>query len=233
MGISPTIERPVIAAPPTAPIELRRRERERFGRRIQWETVFFGLLAAVGLAALLVAMLLGGLVAAGVTDFGDNAATFFDHLTTAGGGVFLAIIALSYLTGGYVAARMARFDGWRQGLGIWLLSLLMVAAVGIAGWIGGGTLDPTEAISLPSNPIDTGPLSHSGWAIVAAVAAISLVAAVAGGILGERYHRAVDDAAFEPESDDQPYGPDRVRQDADASAASSSEESTVSPAASP
>jgi hypothetical protein len=108
MGISPTAERPVITAPPTAPIELRRRERERFGRRIQWETVFFGLLAAVGLAALLVAMLLGGLVAAGVTDFRDNAATFFDHLTMAGGGVAVAIIALSYLTGGYVAARMAR-----------------------------------------------------------------------------------------------------------------------------
>jgi hypothetical protein len=250
MGISPTAERPVITAPPTAPIELRRRERERFGRRIQWETVFFGLLAAVGLAALLVAMLLGGLVAAGVTDFRDNAATFFDHLTMAGGGVAVAIIALSYLTGGYVAARMARFDGWRQGLGIWLLSLLMVVAVAIAAWIGGGTLDPTESISLPSNPVDTGPLSHSGWTILAVVLAVSLVAAVAGGILGERYHRAVDDAAFEPDereaepepepepetevdSDDQPYGPDRVRQDAPASAASSSEESTASPAARP
>jgi hypothetical protein len=231
MATSPTIERPAIAAPPTEPIDLRRRERERLGRHIQWETVFFGLLAAVGLAALLVAMLLGGLVAAGVADFHDNAAAFFDHLTTAGGAVFGAIVALSYLTGGYVAARMARFDGWRQGLGIWLLSLLAVAAVGIAGWIGGGSLDPTESISLPSNPIDVGPLSHSGWAIVAVVAAISLVAAVAGGVLGERYHRAVDDAAFD--SEDQPYGPDRVRQEADASAASSSEESTVSPAASP
>src|SRR5690242_4297689 len=95
MGISPTAERPAI----------------------QWETVFFGLLAALGLAALLVAMLLGGLVAAGVTDFRDDAAAFFDHLTTAGGSVAIAIVALSYLTGGYVAARMARFDGWRQGLG--------------------------------------------------------------------------------------------------------------------
>jgi hypothetical protein len=126
----------------------------------------------------------------------------------------------------------------------------MVVAVAIAAWIGGGTLDPTESISLPSNPVDTGPLSHSGWTILAVVLAVSLVAAVAGGILGERYHRAVDDAAFEPDereaepepepepetevdSDDQPYGPDRVRQDAPASAASSSEESTASPAARP
>src|SRR5882724_8808987 len=211
MGISPTVERPAIASHPTEPMVLRRRERERLDRRIQWETVFFGLLAAVGLAALLVAMLLGGLVAAGVTDFRDNAATFFDHLTTAGGGVFIAIIALSYLTGGYVAARMARFDGWRQGLGSWLLSLLMAVAVGIAAWIAGGTLDPTKSISLPSNPVDTGPLNHSGWAILAVVLAVSLVAAVAGGILGERYHRAVDDAVTEVDSEDQPYGPDRVK----------------------
>jgi hypothetical protein len=233
MGISPTAERPVIAAAPTAPVELRRRERERFGRRIQWETVFFGLLAAVGLAALLVAMLLGGLVAAGVADFRDDAATFFDHLTMAGGGVAVAIIALSYLTGGYVAARMARFDGWRQGLGIWLLSLLMVAAVGIAAWIGGGALDPTESISLPSNPVESGPLSHSGWAILAVVLAVSLIAAIGGGILGERFHRAVDDAGTELDAEDQPYGPDRARQEEPASAASSSEESTVSPAARP
>jgi hypothetical protein len=240
MAISPTAERPAIANAPTEPIVLRCRERQAFGRQIQWETVFFGLLAAVGLAALLVAMLLGGLVAAGVTDFRDKAATFFDHLTTAGGGVAIAVIALSYLTGGYVAARMARFDGWRQGLGTWLLSLLMAVAVAIAAWIAGGTLDPTESISLPSNPVETGPLSNSGWVILAVVLAVSLVAAVGGGILGERYHRAVDDAAFEPEedeteldADDQPYGPDRVRQDAPASAASSSEESTASPAASP
>lgn len=244
MGTSPTVERSLITSAPTEPMVLRRRGRQRVGRRIQWETAFFGLLAAVGLAALLVAMLLGGLVAAGVTDFRDNAATFFDHLTTAGGGVAVAIVALSYLTGGYVAARMARFDGWRQGLGIWLLSLLMAVAVAIAAWIAGGTLDPTKSITLPSNPVDTGPLNQSGWAILAVVLAVSLVAAVAGGILGERYHRAVDDAAFEPDeseqeaetevdSEDQPYGPDRVRQDAPASAASSSEESTVSPAASP
>jgi cytochrome bd-type quinol oxidase subunit 2 len=232
MRTSPTAERPSITAP-TAPIELRRREQESVGHRIQWETTFFGLLAAVGLAGLLVAMLLGCLVAAGVTDFRDNARTFFDHLTMAGGGVAVAIIALSYLTGGYVAARMARFDGWRQGVGIWLLSLLMVVGVGIAAWIGGGNMNPAESISLPSNPIDNGPLSNSGWVILAVVLAVSLIAAIGGGILGERFHRAVDDLGTGFDSDDQPYGPDRVRQDAPASAASSSEESTVSPAARP
>jgi hypothetical protein len=249
MGISPTAERPVIVAP-TEPAMLRRRGRQRFGRRIQWETVFFGLLSAVGLAAVLTAMLIGGLIAAGVTDLNRDAAALFHHLVPAGGAIAVAILALSYLTGGYVAGRMARFDGWRQGLGVWLLSLLMVLAVGIAAWISGGAWDPTDAISLPANPVDTGPLSEGRGVILAVAALVPLLASVGGGILGERYHRAVDDAAFEPEepepepepepeaetevqAPDQPYGPDRVRQDADASAASSSEDSTVSPAASP
>jgi hypothetical protein len=243
----------VIVTGPSDPAVLRRRARRRFGHRTQWETVFFGLLAAVGLAAVLVAMLIGGLVAAGVTDFNQDAAGLFRHLATAGGGIALAILALSYLTGGYVAGRMARFDGWRQGLGLWLLSLLMVLAAGIAIWISGGTFDPAKSISWPDNPIDNGPLSI-GWGVVlGAVAVVPLVAAVAGGILGERFHRAVDTAAFEqdrpgpepepedsePEAEtevvpaDQPYGPERVRQDEPTEAASSSEDSTVSPAASP
>src|SRR3954454_1770157 len=190
MRTSPTIERSVITSAPTEPMVLRRRGRQRFGRKIQWETAFFGLLAAVGLAALLVAMVLGGLVAAGVTDFRDNAATFFDHLTTAGGGVAIAIVALGYLTGGYVAARMARFDGWRQGLGIWLLSLLLILAAAVTAWIAGGELDPAKSISLPSNPIDEGPLSGGGVVLAAVAVLVPLIFALMGGVLGERFHRA-------------------------------------------
>ena len=199
------------------------------------------MLAAVGLAGILAAMLIGGLVAAGVTDFDQTAAGLFDHLLTAGGGIVLAVLALSYLTGGYVAARMARFDGWRQGLGVWLLSALLVLAAVLAAWISGGELDPSRSISLPSDPVDGGPLGNGWAALIGVLALVPLLAAIGGGMLGERYHRAVDAAAFEPDEpdepdeleQDQPYGPDRVRQVEPATAASSSEDSTVSPAASP
>jgi hypothetical protein len=249
--------------------EVRRRERQEFGGRIQWEAVFFGLLAAIGLGASLVAMVLGGLVASGVTSFRADAASLVDHVMTAGGAIPIAILALSYMTGGYVAARMARFDGWRQGLGIWLLSVLMAVAVAITAWIAGGDIDPTKSISLPGNPIDAGPLSQSGWAILAVAVLVPLVFAIVGGVLGERFHRAVDRAGFEsveaqrdfeheaeteaeqepepePETDVPPepvteadeegqlvYGPRRVREEVPTSAASSSEESTSSPEASP
>jgi hypothetical protein len=238
--------------------QLRREQRREFGGRIQWEAVFFGMLAAIGLAASLVAMVLGGLVAAGVTSFREDAGTLVDHVMTAGGAIPVAILALAYLAGGYVAARMARFDGWRQGLGVWLLSVLMLIAVAVAAWIAGDELDPTKSISLPGNPIDTGPLSRSGWAILLVALLVPLVLAIVGGVLGERFHRAVDrvtdefdampvEPVDEPDADpeaeteadlneteaDHPYGPRRDRQDAPASAASSSEDSTVSPAASP
>jgi hypothetical protein len=239
MGTNPTVGRSVIRHRAQAIVELRRREvrrRERraFGNRIQWEAVFFGLLAAVGLAASLVALVLGGLVAAGVISFREEASSLVDHVMTAGGAIPVAILALSYLTGGYVAARMARFDGRRQGFGVWILSLVMVLAVAITAWIAGGEVDPTKSISLPGNPIDEGPLSQSGWAILAVGLLVPIVFAIAGGALGERFHRAVDRAGFEElETADQPYGPRRVRQDAPTSAASLSEDSTSSPAASP
>jgi hypothetical protein len=173
-------------------LERRRRERQEFGRRIQWEAAFFGLLTGLGTAVVLVAMVIGGLVAAGVTNFGDDAASIFGHLTVAGGAVAVAIVALGYLTAGYVAARMARFDGWRQGIGIWVLSLLIALAAAITAWVGGGQLDPTKSISLPSNPIGEGPLQSSIPVAVAILVVVPLLAAIAGGLLGERFHRAID-----------------------------------------
>jgi hypothetical protein len=269
MGTDPTVEGPTIRNRGRALMELRRRElhrqelhrqeRREFGGQIQWEAVFFGLLAAIGLCASVLAMVLGGMVATGVTSFHEDAASLVDHTMTGGGLIPIAILALSYLAGGYVAARMARFDGPRQGLGLWLLSLIMAIAVAITAWIAGGDLDPTKSITLPSNPIDEGPLSNTGWAILAVAVLVPLIFSIVGGFLGERFHRAVDRAGtdefeavseYEPEAEtevqpddaadadsatveDQPYGPDRVRQDEPASAASSSDESTVSPAARP
>lgn len=202
MGTNPTVERTRLRHPRSEVLlELRRRElrreRQEFGGQIQWEAAFFGLLAAVGLAACLVAAVLGALIAAGVTSSHEDAAGLVDRMMAGGGAISVAILALSNLTGGYVAARMARFDGWRQGLGIWLLSLLVVLAAAITAWIAGGRLDPTESISLPSNPVDEGPL-HQGVAMIAPVlVVVPLLAAVVGGVLGDRFHRAIDHAGTE------------------------------------
>jgi cytochrome bd-type quinol oxidase subunit 2 len=184
---------------PRARIEsgaVHRRERQAYGRRIQWEAVFFGLLAGVGLACLLVVMVLGGLIAAGTSDVGNTAASQIHRLSVGGGAILVGILALSYLAGGYVAARMARFEGWRQGLGVWMLTALIVLAVAISAWLAGGRVNPADSITLPANPIHEGPLTD-GWIAAAVGVAVALAAAIVGGILGERFHRAVDRAGLD------------------------------------
>jgi hypothetical protein len=60
----------------------------------------------------------------GDKSIGSNAET----IGTAGGIGLLVILALAYFCGGYVAGRMARFDGARQGIGVWLWGLIAAAA---------------------------------------------------------------------------------------------------------
>jgi hypothetical protein len=196
MASTRTLERPVIRRRHAARTASYRRERQEFGKRMQWEAVFFGLLAAIGLAASLVAMVLGGLVA---TDFNRDAADLVDRMAVGGGAIAVAILALSYMAGGYVAARMARFDGWRQGLGVWLLSALLLVAAAVGAWVAGGELDPGKSITLPSNPIDAGPLRDGGVVLAAVAALVALIFALIGGVLGERFHREIDRVGLEPE----------------------------------
>ena len=168
--------------------------------RVQLETAFFGLLSAVGLAALLVAMLLGALFAVGAARAGETAADQVDRVAAGGGAIAIAILALAGLTGGYVAGRMARFAGWKQGLAVWLLGALAGAVVLLTAWIAGGDLDPVKSIDLPSVPVDAGPLSN-GPLLVAVAGLVALATSLAGGVLGERFHRALDrEVLDEPEA---------------------------------
>jgi hypothetical protein len=176
---------------------LHRRERQAFGGRIQWEAAFFGWLASIGLAAILVAMTIGAGVAVGLTELHDTAGKQVENLSVGGGVILILSLALAYVAGGYVAARMARFDGWRQGLGVWLLSLLMILALAVAAWIGGGDINPLQSLSLPRIPVDEGPLTQGGAIASAIILLVTFGSAIAGGFLGERFHRAVDRAGVE------------------------------------
>ena len=177
---------------------LHRREHQAYGGAIQWEAAFFGWLAAIGLAAILVAMAVGAGVAVGITDLDSTAGERADQLTFGGGALLVAILALAYLAGGYVAGRMARFDGARQGAGVWLLALLMTAALAAAALIAGDDFNPLASLELPRIPVDEeAGLTRGGAIALAATAVATLLAAVGGGIAGERFHRAVDEAGLQ------------------------------------
>ena len=173
---------------------MHRREQQAYGGAIQWEAAFFGWLVATGLAAILVAMVVGGGVAVGLTEIDDPASTQAERLTFAGGAVLVVILAVSYLAGGYVAGRMARFDGKRQGLGVWIVALVMTLA--LAGMAAvANDVNPLESLDLPRIPVDEeAGLSGGGAIALAAAAVVSLLAAIAGGVAGEGFHRAVDQA---------------------------------------
>ncbi len=173
-------------------------QRASFGG-IKWGAAFFGWLSANGLAVILVALLSAGGVALGLTqgvDSADEAATQAETLGIGGGIAVLVVLFLAYLAGGYVAGRMSRFDGARQGFAVWLVGLIVVLLLAAAGGILGSQYNVLQQLNLPRIPIDEGTATTAGIIALVAILLVTLIGAVLGGKLGERYHRKVDRAGF-------------------------------------
>jgi hypothetical protein len=167
------------------------RQRIRFGG-ISWGSAFFGLLSAIGLAAILLGIVAAAGVAIGVSEIKDvtkgNAAT----IGVGGAILVLAILALSWFCGGYVAGRMARFDGSRQGLAVWVWTVLIGVVLAIAAVIGGSDYDVFAQLNLPNVAVGDQTLTTGGAITLAAACVVTLFFAVAGGKFGDRFHRRVD-----------------------------------------
>ncbi|MBM7808374.1 hypothetical protein JOD57_004211 [Geodermatophilus bullaregiensis] len=170
----------------------------RFGG-IKWGAAFFGWLSANGLAVLLVALLSAAGVGLGLAqglDSVDEATDQAAGIGLAGAIGLLVVFFLAYLAGGYVAGRMARFDGARQGLAVWLIGLLVVVLLALAGTALGAEYNVLQQLDLPRIPIDEGTATTAGVLTLAAILVATLLGAVLGGTLGTRYHRRVDRAGY-------------------------------------
>ena len=175
------------------------RQHDRFGG-IKWGAAFFGWLSANGLAVLLVALLSAAGVAIGLTQgvpSTDEAVQQADTIGIAGGIALLVVLFLAYLAGGYVAGRMARFDGARQGVAVWVIGLLVVIALAVLGLVLGSEYNVLQQLNLPRIPIDEGTATTGGIIALVAVLLATLAGAILGGKLGTRYHRKVDRAGFD------------------------------------
>jgi hypothetical protein len=173
-------------------------QRSRYGG-IKWGAAFFGWLSANGLAVLLVALLSAAGVAIGLTQgvpSTDDAVQEADTIGIVGGIVLLVVLFLAYFAGGYVAGRMARFDGARQGIAVWVIGLLVVIALAVLGLVFGSQYNVLQQLNLPRIPIDEGTATTGGIIALVAVLLATLAGAVLGGRLGDRYHRKVDRAGF-------------------------------------
>jgi hypothetical protein len=175
------------------------RQHDRFGG-IKWGAAFFGWLSANGLAVLLVALLSAAGVAIGLTQgvpSTDEAVQQADTIGIAGGIALLVVLFLAYLAGGYVAGRMARFDGVRQGIAVWVIGLLVVIALAVLGLVLGSEYNVLQSLNLPRIPIGEGTATTAGIIALVAVLVVTLVGAILGGRLGERYHRKIDRAGLD------------------------------------
>jgi VIT1/CCC1 family predicted Fe2+/Mn2+ transporter len=161
--------------------EARTVQRERYGGA-KLGSAFFGWLVAVGLTVLL------GVLAGAVT-----AALGADPAT--GTVVTVAVLLVSYFAGGYVAGRLARFDGARNGFLSWVVGVVATIVLTVVAAFVGAQYDVLNRVSLPTLPTSLADVTTTGM-ILAAIAVLgTLLAAVLGGKIGESFHRRVDRAA--------------------------------------
>jgi hypothetical protein len=176
----------------TGSADAMQRQRDEHGG-LNWGAAFFGWLVAIGLASLLIAVLSAAGAAVGLTNTSASDATSnAGTVSIVGGIVMLVILLIAYYAGGYVAGRMSRFTGPRQGLGVWLIGLIVTLVLAVAGVVLGAEYNVLSQLNLPRIPVDEGSLTTGGLIALAAIVIGTLLAAMAGGKQGTHYHRKID-----------------------------------------
>ncbi|MFD0484254.1 hypothetical protein ACFQ46_16775 [Kineococcus sp. GCM10028916] len=170
-------------------------------------SAFFGWLTATGTAVLLTALLAATGTAIGLASSSSvgqaldgvqqgatrNAGT----IGIAGAIGVLVVLLVAYFCGGYVAGRMARFNGVKQGVAVWVWAVVIAVVVAILAAIAGSEFDVLGQLnSFPRIPVDSGSLTTGTILTVIAAAVVALLGAVLGGLAGMRFHRRVDRAGL-------------------------------------
>lgn len=175
------------------------REKERFGG-IKIGSAFFGWLSATGMAVILTALVAAagagvGLVssASELTDAAQSNGISAEEIGWAGVVLVLAVVLVAYFSGGYVAGRMARFDGAKQGLGVVAWSIVVSVVVAVLGAVAGSQYDVLDQVNaFPRIPGSLSDLSVQAVVVLVGVVVAAVVGAIAGGLAGMAYHRRVD-----------------------------------------
>ena len=176
-------------------------EKERFGG-MKFGAAFFGWLTATALVVLLSALAAAVGAAFGFST-GNDLGEFLAQAAASqsagvtGAVILLGILLLAYFSGGYVAGRMARFSGLKQGLAVWLWTVAAGLIVVVLGLIFGADLQSgTELNLLTPLPEGLGGTTAAVWIAVGATLAVILIGALLGGLAGMRYHRRIDRADY-------------------------------------
>ncbi|CAN5251062.1 hypothetical protein BH09ACT1_BH09ACT1_22240 [soil metagenome] len=174
------------------------KEKEEFGG-IKFGSAFFGWLTATGTAVILTALVASAGAAIGLGNgesaksAGKAAKSNAETVGIVGAIALLVVLLIAYYCGGYVAGRMARFSGAKQGVAVWLWAVVIAIVVAIVVAIAGSRFDILGSLnSFPRIPIGEGALTTGSIVTAILVAIVSLVGAILGGLAGMRFHRKVD-----------------------------------------
>ena len=162
--------------------------RRRFGG-VDLPAALAGLLAAIGSLVLLGGI--AGAIGRVGYEYGLDGAREED-LTVGGFAAGVVVLLVSFLVGGWVAGRMARYDGGRNGLVTALLFLVLAAGLAALGTWAGNEYDVFDDVNLPQW-FRSGEYTGQAIASAAVAIAVALLAAWFGGRAGERYHRRADE----------------------------------------
>lgn len=173
-------------------------EHSRFGG-IKFGFAFFGWMTAAGISVLLTALTTAVVAAAGDAADIDPSAVLnqasqnLEAVSIAGGIILALILFISYYCGGYVAGRMARFDGAKQGLAVWLWAVVaaVIAAI-LAAAAGSQFTILLNTTAFPGIAVNEETLNVGGATVLIIAALVALAGAVLGGKAGIRFHRRVD-----------------------------------------
>lgn len=163
-------------------------------RGFKFGAAFFGWLISIAMAVLLMAAVAGAaLGTAEVLDYSRS-----DAEANPGAAAITAVavtvlmLTLAFYAGGYVAGRLARFDGGRNGFGVWMLALLVSVLAAGGGAVLNNQYDWLDDLNRPDVALSNDTLSMGGIIAAAALVLLTLVAAILGGKAGKRYHDKID-----------------------------------------
>lgn len=166
---------------------------DRFGG-INWGASFFGWLVAIALT-----VLLSSIIAAVASAISDNTNLTQDQAQRNAGAIgigaaiaLVVVLLIAYYAGGYVAGRMSRFDGGRQGVGVWVIGLVLTLVAVAVGWAFGDQYNVMDRVNLPRLPVPTSDATVGGIITGLVILFGTLLTAMLGGRVGHRYHDKVD-----------------------------------------
>jgi len=187
----------------TAPVDrasVVARQKEAFGG-VKIGSAFFGWLTAMGMVVVLTALVAAAGAGVGIVssaqDVVDATGANVDEIGWAGAIAVLVVVFLAYYSGGYVAGRMARFNGAKQGAAVFGWAVVVAVVVAILSAVAGAQYDVLDELNnFPRIPSDLSGLTLQAGVTLIGVVVAALVGAVVGGLAGMNFHRRVDKAGL-------------------------------------